>query len=69
MVVAHRLSTVIHADKIIVLENGRILDQGKHAELYERCPLYRRLCDLQFNVDTPKPPLPDTENLVAGLGR
>ena len=69
VVVAHRLSTVIHADKIIVLENGRILDQGKHAELYERCPLYRRLCDLQFNVDTPKPPLPDTENLVAGLGR
>lgn len=50
LIIAHRLSTVLHADRIIVLENGRILDQGKHAALYERCTLYRRLCDLQFHM-------------------
>lgn len=48
IVVAHRLSTVIHADKIILLENGRVLDQGKHSELLERSDLYQRLCALQF---------------------
>jgi subfamily B ATP-binding cassette protein MsbA len=50
IVIAHRLSTVIHADKIVVLEKGRIIDQGTHAELYQRCPLYRNLCDLQFET-------------------
>jgi ABC-type multidrug transport system fused ATPase/permease subunit len=51
VIIAHRLSTVLHAQKIIVLENGRILDEGGHAELYERCSLYKRLCDLQFHID------------------
>jgi ABC-type multidrug transport system fused ATPase/permease subunit len=51
VIIAHRLSTVLHAEKIIVLENGQILDEGRHAELYERCALYKRLCDLQFHID------------------
>jgi subfamily B ATP-binding cassette protein MsbA len=51
VIIAHRLSTVLHAEKIIVLENGRILDEGRHTELYERCTLYKRLCDLQFHID------------------
>lgn len=51
IVVAHRLSTVLHADKIVVLENGRVLDQGKHEELFERCALYKRLCQLQFQTN------------------
>ena len=51
IVVAHRLSTVIHADKIIVLENGKVLDQGNHQALLKRCPLYQRLCQLQFQGD------------------
>ncbi len=50
IVIAHRLSTVVNADKIIVLDKGMIVDQGKHAELYERCALYKNLCDLQFEV-------------------
>ncbi|MCW5878806.1 MAG: ABC transporter ATP-binding protein [Anaerolineales bacterium] len=48
VVIAHRLSTVIHADKIVVLQSGRVLDQGRHDELFQRCALYRRLCELQF---------------------
>jgi subfamily B ATP-binding cassette protein MsbA len=53
IVVAHRLSTVIHADKIIVMEEGRVEDVGKHAELLERSALYKRLCELQFQLSTP----------------
>lgn len=52
VVVAHRLSTVIHADKIIVMQEGRVVDQGTHAELIKRNPLYKRLCELQFQTDS-----------------
>ncbi|MCY4110313.1 MAG: ATP-binding cassette domain-containing protein, partial [Chloroflexi bacterium] len=48
LVIAHRLATVRRADSIVVLDEGRVLDTGRHDELYERCDLYRRLCDLQF---------------------
>ena len=47
-VIAHRLSTVLHADIILVMEGGSIIDSGTHAELLERCPLYQRLYELQF---------------------
>lgn len=46
--IAHRLSTVLESDTIVVMENGRILDSAPHPELYERSPVYRRLVDLQF---------------------
>ncbi len=48
LVIAHRLSTVIHADTIVVMDQGRILDSGRHRDLLERCPLYRKLYDMQF---------------------
>jgi len=50
IIIAHRLSTVREADKIIVLELGRIVDIGKHEELLKRCQLYRNLCELQLPV-------------------
>ncbi|MGE3617268.1 MAG: ABC transporter ATP-binding protein [Gemmatimonadales bacterium] len=48
LVVAHRLATVQHADEILVLEAGRILERGSHAALLANGGLYRRLYDLQF---------------------
>lgn len=48
LVIAHRLATVRHADRIIVLDNGRLQDIGRHDELVERNPLYRKLAKLQF---------------------
>lgn len=48
-VIAHRLSTVKNADRIIVLEGGRIAESGTHRELYDRGGLYRRLYELQFS--------------------
>lgn len=52
-VIAHRLSTVRHADQIIVLKEGRILEQGSHEELLEEGGEYERLYRLQF-LETPE---------------
>jgi subfamily B ATP-binding cassette protein MsbA len=52
IVIAHRLSTVVRADKIVVLSEGAVVDIGRHDELLARCALYRNLCKLQF-VDEP----------------
>jgi subfamily B ATP-binding cassette protein MsbA len=49
--VAHRLSTIRNADKIVVLEDGRISMIGKHDELMQQEGLYRELCALQFQQD------------------
>ena len=48
IVIAHRLSTVKQADKILVLEHGRIIETGTHADLIQRSGLYARLAKLQF---------------------
>lgn len=50
--IAHRLSTVRHADWILVLTNGRIVGQGKHDDLLGDCPIYARLAQHQFLTDT-----------------
>jgi subfamily B ATP-binding cassette protein MsbA len=47
--IAHRLSTVLSADQIIVMDGGRIKEIGTHAELLEKSGYYRRLYDHQFN--------------------
>jgi subfamily B ATP-binding cassette protein MsbA len=50
LVIAHRLSTVQHADRIIVLDKGRIVEQGTHDELLAQGQVYRRLYEMQFSV-------------------
>jgi subfamily B ATP-binding cassette protein MsbA len=54
-VIAHRLSTVRRADRIVVIENGTIADVGAHEDLMKKLGTYRRLYELQFaNSDAPK---------------
>lgn len=53
-VIAHRLSTVRRANRIVVIENGTIADIGTHEELMTRLGTYRRLYELQFALDAPK---------------
>ncbi len=53
LVIAHRLSTVRGADKIIVMDKGRVVDEGTHDDLLARGGIYTRLHDLQFRSDGP----------------
>lgn len=54
LVIAHRMSTVVHADRIIVMEAGKIVGQGKHNELLQTCPQYEALAKGQFAGAVPE---------------
>ncbi|MFD2814227.1 ABC transporter ATP-binding protein [Paracoccus aerius] len=51
IVIAHRLSTIRNADKIVVMEQGRVVEEGSHAQLMARGGAYARLVALQFGED------------------
>ena len=51
LIIAHRLSTVMGADRVVVLEGGRIVQSGPHARLVKEEGLYRRLVERQFARD------------------
>ncbi|MEM6850161.1 MAG: ATP-binding cassette domain-containing protein [Pseudomonadota bacterium] len=51
LVIAHRLATVRSADRLYVLDNGCVVEEGTHTELHAKGGLYRRLCDLQLRGD------------------
>jgi ATP-binding cassette subfamily B protein len=50
LVIAHRLATVRRADRVVVLDRGRVVEEGRHDELIARSGTYRRLCELQMLV-------------------
>ena len=52
LVIAHRLATIQKADRILVLDKGRIVEQGTHASLVRDGGLYARLAELQFRSET-----------------
>lgn len=51
IIIAHRLSTVINADRIVVMDAGKVIDSGPHEALMQRCALYQRLARLQFQAE------------------
>ena len=48
IIIAHRLSTVMNADKIVVMNEGQVVDSGRHEDLIRRCDVYQRLASRQF---------------------
>lgn len=50
VIISQRISTIIDADEIIVMDNGEIIDRGTHGELYENCEIYREIFDCQSDI-------------------
>ena len=55
IVVAHHLSTILHADRILFLQNGQIIEQGSHDQLLERAGAYAEFYRTQWSSPAPEP--------------
>ena len=51
IMVAQRVSTILDADRILVVEDGRVVGQGTHQELLKSCPLYREIAEIQLGKE------------------
>ncbi len=51
LIVAQRISTILHADQIIVLDEGNIVGKGTHEELLKTCPVYQQIAKSQLSED------------------
>lgn len=52
LIIAQRISTIMHADQIIVLENGKIAGSGTHRQLLDNCRIYREIAESQMKGET-----------------
>ena len=52
IIIAQRVSSILHADHILVLEDGRSIGYGTHEELLKTCPTYREISESQMGGDT-----------------
>eukprot|EP01037_Dinobryon_pediforme_P021981 gene21981-22997_t len=68
LVIAHRLSKVVNADEILVLDQGVVVERGRHAELIERAGLYASMWERQRAVDEARERLKETEAATEALG-
>ena len=68
IIIAHRLSSLLHADEILVLDQGRIVQRGTHAELLQAGGTYAELCALQNRTNTPGPPVRRKQQSRVGGG-
>jgi len=66
IVIAHRLSTVERADRILVLDRGRVVEEGTHAELLTRAGLYHRLYTRNFVDESAVPSSEAPEPILVG---
>ncbi|HYP32199.1 MAG TPA: ATP-binding cassette domain-containing protein, partial [Burkholderiaceae bacterium] len=62
LVIAHRLATVQKADRIVVMEQGRIIEEGNHQALMQRDGLYAKLARMQFHTEPPEPSAEQAES-------
>ncbi len=51
LIIAHRFSSIVHADRILLIDDGEIVEHGTHNSLFEKSPLYRRMYELQSRIE------------------